>query len=39
LLEVVERGRFAAVARRLNLTQPAICLQIREFEQRFAPCR
>jgi DNA-binding transcriptional LysR family regulator len=35
LLEVVERDRFPAVARRLNLTQPAISLQIREFERRF----
>ncbi len=35
LLEVVERGRFPAAARRLNLTQPAISLQIRKFERHF----
>jgi len=35
LLEVVERGRFPALTHRLNLTQPAISLQIREFERRF----
>ena len=35
LLEVVERGSFSAAARRLNLTQPAISLQIRELERRF----
>src|SRR5437879_3498463 len=34
-LEVVERGSFSAAARRLNLTQPAISLQIRELERRF----
>ena len=35
LLEVVELGSFSAAARRLNLTQPAISLQIRELERRF----
>jgi DNA-binding transcriptional LysR family regulator len=35
LLEVVEQGSFSAAARRLNLTQPAISLQIRELERRF----
>ena len=35
LIEVVERGSFSAAARRLNLTQPAISLQIRELERRF----
>src|SRR6195256_5479235 len=35
LLEVVERGSFSAAARQLNLTQPAISLQIRELERRF----
>ena len=35
LLEVVERGSFSAAARNLNLTQPAISLQIRELERRF----
>ena len=35
LLEVVELGNFSAAARRLNLTQPAISLQIRELERRF----
>ncbi len=35
LLEVVERGSFSAAARRLNLTQPAVSLQIRELERRF----
>ena len=34
-LEVVEHGSFYAAARRLNLTQPAISLQIRELERRF----
>ena len=34
-LEVVERGSFSAAARRLNLTQPAVSLQIRELERRF----
>jgi DNA-binding transcriptional LysR family regulator len=31
---VIELGNFSAAARRLNLTQPAISLQIRELEQR-----
>jgi DNA-binding transcriptional LysR family regulator len=35
LTEVVEHGSFSAAARRLNLTQPAISLQIRELERRF----
>ena len=35
LLEVVEHGSFSAAARRLNLTQPAVSLQIRELERRF----
>jgi DNA-binding transcriptional LysR family regulator len=35
LLEVIEQGSFSAAARRLNLTQPAISLQIRELERRF----
>jgi DNA-binding transcriptional LysR family regulator len=35
LLEVIERGSFSAAARRLNLTQPAVSLQIRELERRF----
>jgi len=35
LLEVVEQGSFSAAARRLNLTQPAVSLQIRELERRF----
>jgi len=35
LLEVVGRGSFSAAARHLNLTQPAISLQIRELERRF----
>ena len=29
LLEVIEHGSFSAAARRLNLTQPAVSLQIR----------
>jgi DNA-binding transcriptional LysR family regulator len=36
LTEVVELGSFSAAARRLNLTQPAISLQIRELECRMA---
>ena len=36
LTEVVELGSFSAAARRLNLTQPAISLQIRELEGRMA---
>jgi DNA-binding transcriptional LysR family regulator len=35
LIEVVALGNFSAAARRLNLTQPAVSLQIRELEQRF----
>jgi len=35
LVEVVELGSFSAAARRLNLTQPAVSLQIRELERRF----
>jgi DNA-binding transcriptional LysR family regulator len=35
LVEVVERGSFSAAARELNLTQPAVSLQIRELERRF----
>lgn len=35
LTEVVTLGSFSAAARRLNLTQPAVSLQIRELEQRF----
>ena len=34
LLEVIERGSFSAAARHLNLTQPAVSLQIRELERR-----
>jgi DNA-binding transcriptional LysR family regulator len=34
LVEVVELGSFSAAARRLNLTQPAVSLQIRELENR-----
>src|SRR6185437_3938986 len=34
LIEVVELGSFSAAARRLNLTQPAVSLQIRELESR-----
>ena len=34
LIEVVQRGSFSAAARGLNLTQPAISLQIRELERR-----
>jgi DNA-binding transcriptional LysR family regulator len=33
-LEVVECGSFSAAARRLNLSQPAVSLQIRELERR-----
>ncbi|TXL82344.1 LysR family transcriptional regulator [Vineibacter terrae] len=35
LIEVIEQGSFSAAARQLNLTQPAVSLQIRELEQRF----
>lgn len=34
LVEVVEQGSFSAAARRLNLSQPAVSLQIRELETR-----
>jgi DNA-binding transcriptional LysR family regulator len=36
LVEVVDLGSFSAAARRLNLTQPAVSLQIRELENRMA---
>jgi DNA-binding transcriptional LysR family regulator len=35
LIEVVEHRSFSAAARRLNLTQPAVSLHIRELERRF----
>ena len=35
LVEVIRQGSFSAAARTLNLTQPAISLQIRELESRF----
>ncbi|MCW5746550.1 MAG: LysR family transcriptional regulator [Alphaproteobacteria bacterium] len=35
LTEVIELGSFSAAARQLNLTQPAVSLQIRELELRF----
>jgi DNA-binding transcriptional LysR family regulator len=35
LTEVVQHGSFSAAARRLNLTQPAVSLQVRELERRF----
>jgi DNA-binding transcriptional LysR family regulator len=35
LTEVVACGSFSGAARRLNLTQPAVSLQIRELEARF----
>jgi DNA-binding transcriptional LysR family regulator len=34
-LDVVELGSFSAAARRLNLTQPAVSLHVRELERRF----
>lgn len=34
LIDVTELGSFSAAARRLNLTQPAVSLQIRELERR-----
>ena len=38
-LDVVECASFSAAARRLNLSQPAVSLQIRELEQRPAASR
>jgi len=35
LLTVVEQRSFSAAARQLNLTQPAVSLQVRELERRF----
>ena len=35
LIEVVQCRSFSAAARRLNLSQPAVSLQIRELERRF----
>ncbi len=35
LVDVLEHGSFSAAARLLNLTQPAVSLQIRELERRF----
>lgn len=35
LIEVIEQGSFSAAARRLNLTQPAVSLQVRELERRY----
>src|SRR5947207_2931651 len=35
LVEVVAQGSFSAAARKLNLTQPAVSLQIRELEARW----
>jgi DNA-binding transcriptional LysR family regulator len=35
LVTVVELGSFSAAARQLNLTQPAVSLQVRELERRF----
>ncbi len=35
LVEVVEQGSFTAAAKHLNLTQPAVSLQIRDLEARF----
>jgi len=35
LTEVAALGSFSAAARRLNLTQPAVSLQIRELEARW----
>jgi DNA-binding transcriptional LysR family regulator len=35
LIEVIEQGSYSAAARRLNLTQPAVSLQVRELERRF----
>ena len=33
-IEVVDLGSFTAAAKRLNLSQPAVSLQIRELESR-----
>src|SRR5438445_54739 len=33
--DVVELGSFSAAAERLNLTQPAVSLQVRQLERRF----
>src|SRR5512144_763004 len=38
LMQVVELGSFSAAARRLNLSQPAVSLQIRELEERCGVC-
>ena len=35
LVEVISLGNFSAAGRRLNLTQPAVSLHIRELEQRY----
>jgi DNA-binding transcriptional LysR family regulator len=34
-VEVIERGRFTAAAKELNLTQPAVTHQVQELERRF----
>jgi DNA-binding transcriptional LysR family regulator len=34
-VEVIERGSFTAVAKELNLSQPAVTRQVQELEQRF----
>jgi len=34
LIEVIDLGSFSAAARHLNLTQPAVSLQVRELERR-----
>ena len=34
VIEVVQHGSFSAAARNLNLTQPAVSLQVRELEER-----
>ncbi|HKV00104.1 MAG TPA: LysR family transcriptional regulator [Vineibacter sp.] len=34
LIEVIDLGSFSAAARQLNLTQPAVSLQVRELERR-----